>query len=100
MRASAATIRRMATLPEPNLVGCTLLTKGLHKEVLKAAPPNAPRAVSGQTVIVHYTGRLTTGKVFDSSKSHGEPFKFPLGQGLVIRGWDVSAAGDAGRPFS
>ena len=50
-------------------------------------------ATSGQTVTVHYKGWLDNGTVFDSSRSHGEPFSFSLGNGQVIRGWDEGVVG-------
>ena len=51
-------------------------------------------AVSGRLVEVHYVGvSWRTGQQFDASWDRGETFKFRLGQGDVIAGWDQGVAG-------
>lgn len=53
-------------------------------------------AKAGQSVSMNYTGRLLNGNIFDSNTDpkfqHVEPFKFGLGQGMVIKGWDEGIA--------
>ena len=48
---------------------------------------------NGSIAVVHYTGTLDDGTVFDSSYNRGAPFKFTLGAGQVIEGWDLGVVG-------
>ena len=52
-----------------------------------------PEAATGDTVAVHYTGRLQDGTEFDSSHNRGTPIEFTLGSGQVIAGWEEGIAG-------
>jgi len=69
------------TLTSPSGVKIDLLKEG-----------KGPLPAKGQKVTVHYTGKLTNGKKFDSSRDRGQPFTFDLGKGRVIRGWDEGVA--------
>jgi peptidylprolyl isomerase len=53
---------------------------------------NGQRAKVGDQVVVHYIGKLTNDTVFDSSVARNQPFKFKLGVGQVIKGWDEGIA--------
>lgn len=64
---------------------------GLKIEEVRAG--SGAKARSGQDVVVHYTGWLTDGRKFDSSRDRGQPFTFGLGAGQVIAGWDEGVEG-------
>jgi FKBP-type peptidyl-prolyl cis-trans isomerase len=59
---------------------------GLKYLILEEGTGATPK--SGAPVSVHYYGALTDGKMFDNSYQRGKPFKFNIGQGQVIKGWD------------
>jgi FKBP-type peptidyl-prolyl cis-trans isomerase len=63
--------------------GVLSTASGLFYEIVAAGSAEKPKPTD--TVKVHYTGKLLSGKVFDSSVERGEPVEFPLNQ--VIPGW-------------
>eukprot|EP01094_Clydonella_sp_ATCC50884_P009000 TRINITY_DN18538_c0_g1_i1.p2 TRINITY_DN18538_c0_g1~~TRINITY_DN18538_c0_g1_i1.p2 ORF type:complete len:134 (+),score=45.85 TRINITY_DN18538_c0_g1_i1:213-614(+) len=61
---------------------------------VKSRPDECTRkSKSGDTLSMHYTGKLTDGTKFDSSLDRGTPFEFTLGSGQVIQGWERGLKG-------
>jgi FKBP-type peptidyl-prolyl cis-trans isomerase len=98
---SAAVLMTLCLVLGPATTGCAEEKKeepkivttdsGLKYQDLKVG--TGDEAGKGKDVTVHYTGWLTDGKKFDSSVDRNEPFKFLLGAGKVIKGWDEGVAG-------
>lgn len=69
-----------------------IVTTASGLQYVEVVAGSGPQPQSGEIVSVHYTGKLDDGTVFDSSYSRGEPISFPLGQGMVIPGWEEGIA--------
>ena len=63
---------------------------GILKKIIQEGTGNCPN--SGDEIRAHYTGTLEDGTKFDSSVDRGQEFKFKIGKGSVIKGWDVGFA--------
>jgi len=76
---------------EEKMSGDTQTTSsGLQYIVIEEGTGDKPE--KGDTVKVHYTGKLEDGTVFDSSVKRGVPIEFQVGVGRVIKGWDEGIA--------
>jgi peptidylprolyl isomerase len=63
-------------------------------EIIDLVVGEGPEAASGHTVSVHYAGvAFSSGEEFDASWNRGQEFRFGLGQGQVIAGWDRGVTG-------
>jgi len=83
---------------EPKVAQVMVAIPGLELKVLRTGEGSA--AGPGEEVEVHYTGWINDsqsengrGKRFDSSVDRGERYRFPLGEGRVIKGWDLGIEG-------
>ncbi|HLS81573.1 MAG TPA: FKBP-type peptidyl-prolyl cis-trans isomerase [Steroidobacter sp.] len=115
MQARFDTVNRRVLLA----IACAALAACTSDDAPQGGPARAPQAVQvaelqrmdlakgvgegisqGQIAVVHYTGWLYDpaapdykGRKFDSSRDAGQPFRFPVGGGKVIRGWDEGVQG-------
>ena len=89
--AAVAAFLFVPSLPSGGGAGAEVTTaSGLRYTDLAVGDGPSPR--TGQTAVVHYTGTLTDGSKFDSSRDRGQPYSFALGTGSVIKGWDEGVA--------
>lgn len=73
-----------------------LLTLSLGTDVkieTRVAGDCSVKAKKGDALQMHYEGTLEDGSEFDSSYKRGNPFGFTLGEGMVIKGWDLGVEG-------
>lgn len=66
----------------------TTVSTGTGLQYIIKKQGTGEKPASGDTVVVHYTGKLINGTKFDSSYDMGKPLEFPIGQSQVIKGWD------------
>jgi len=95
--AAAESAAEEATTETTEVEGQSIAAEFIDGEVITTASGlqyiiveegTGPSPEPGDLVRVHYAGLLEDGTTFDSSYDRGEPIQFPLGQGIVIPGWD------------
>jgi peptidylprolyl isomerase len=87
-------VRGMATNEKPQVDVPSGQAPSYQLELEDIAAGEGDEAVAGKIVEVHYVGvSWSTGKQFDASWDRGDTFKFGLGKGQVIAGWDQGVAG-------
>lgn len=65
--------------------------EGLVVEVLREG--TGPAVQAGGEISVNYLGQVWDGQIFDNSYDRGQPLSFPIGVGMVIKGWDRGLVG-------
>lgn len=79
---------------QPATTQAAVITRPNGLKITEVSVPTGDTgAKAGDLVVVQYTGKLADGTVFDSSRTHGKPFSFRLGEGQVIKGWDEGLVG-------
>lgn len=76
--------------PSTTLDDWIITPSGLRYQELQPGKGASPQR--GQTAVVHYVGTLADGQKFDSSYDRNQPFRFRVGVGQVIKGWDEGVA--------
>ncbi len=90
----AAKVTQPQTQDPQSITNNTNDKKTMGLEIKTTQEGTGERVVkSGDTIAVHYTGKLTDGTKFDSSVDRGTPFEFQIGQGMVIQGWEQGFLG-------
>jgi len=89
-RKTVRTVKRKTITVVKSSAAATTTASGLTYLITHKGAGRLPK--KGETVAVHYTGMLTNGVKFDSSRDRGEPIAFELGAGRVIKGWDEGIA--------
>merc|ERR1712176_238573 len=88
MKVLVALVAVVAVIAEPEVKD-----SGLKVEYTLVPETCERKAMNGQMLEMHYTGTLEDGKKFDSSYDRSEPFKFQIGVGQVIKGWEEGVLG-------
>ena len=70
--------------------GIITTDSGLQYRVIEQGGGGGKHPEADSKVLVHYSGRLIDGALFDSSRKRNRPFVFELGAGRVIKGWDLA----------
>ena len=85
-----ATPVEVSQKPSTTLDDWIITPSGLRYQELQPGKGASPQR--GQTAVVHYVGTLANGQKFDSSYDRNQPFRFRVGVGQVIKGWDEGVA--------